>query len=77
MALSMTGPCVLVQTGPDSLLVLLGDWHCSCTFSDPLGVPLGQPDVVAMFAGKGSSLEQRRRINQCILPCWLCSRLEH
>lgn len=51
----MTGPCALVQSGPDSALVLLGAWHCLCTFSNLLGIPLGQPDVVETFAAEGSS----------------------
>lgn len=57
MAPLMTGPCALEQIGPDSSLVLLGDWHCLCTFSDLLGIPLGQPDMVEMFAAEGSSPE--------------------
>lgn len=47
----MTGPHALVQTGLDSSLVLLEDWHCSCTFPSPLGIPLGEPDAMGTFAG--------------------------
>lgn len=50
MAPLITGPRVLVQAGLDSSLLLLEDWHCSCTFSSPLGIPLGQPDVMEIFA---------------------------
>jgi len=56
----MTGPRALVQIGPDSSLVLLGDWYCLCTFSNLLGLPLGQPELVEMFAAEGSLLGRRR-----------------
>lgn len=54
-------------------------WYCWCIFSDLLGVPLGQPDLLETFAAEGSLLERRWWINQCNLSCWLCScsRLLH
>lgn len=49
---SMTGPHAHVQIGLDSSsLVLLEDWHCLCTFSSPLGIPLGEPDAMQTCAG--------------------------